>query len=254
MFGFKKTIGYGKEPEPVEENPGGDQNAQTLQSLQEMLKQVMGNQERLQTKILSIESQRGQPPAAAQAPAAEAAPSRKKVSGMTQEELDELMPGEVYKMLQDDIQSQLADTLDKKINPIVETLTGFMRNTHQTQVKDRVMVVAQEAGPDGKPLRPDFGDWVDELKAARQAMPQIDIAQLYDLVRVQNPGKAKQLEAKYVPVPEQSLDNVLDFGGIPPNLMRQTVDGGDLSIEDAASQALEETRSTHGELPQAGSM
>lgn len=99
----------------------------------------------------------------------------------------------------------------------------------------------------------DFWEWGPEIKAILKENPTLSVGRAYNLVKTENPDKAKTLDKKYNPAPEKKQSS---FIGLTPTSSIGTRDGskGKMSQKDAANKAFNEVMDSLGDTIQNGDL
>ncbi len=254
---FKRTIGQNKEIaqapiKPEETGDPGDLHRETMQTINKVLEE-MGQ---IRGQISTIESRQNSattPPVPA-VPEQKVSTLPKQLHEYETEELDEMTTQQTAKIMQDGIIANVGQTISEAITPLVKRLDTLQQETTGTRVQTEIQKVENEVDPQGNILRPDFKDWLPEMTAKQKETPGLSIEELYILVKnraaINSPTKFEDVKKKYWPVAE-TKENILApaFGGIAPNLMNSTIDGGDSSLDDAGEIALKKVREEYGAIP-----
>ena len=145
------------------------------------------------------------------------------------------------------------------IDPLAKEVQGTRETQAVTELKRRFEAV--------KAAKRDFGDWMDELKTAYTANPNLDPEDAYLLVRAKNPKKATELDKKYDDEAKKAAeeskkekeeqekqgrrDNVtkMRFGGLPPSAGSKQAGNTHKDLKSAAETAFEKTVAKMGFNP-----
>jgi len=175
---------------------------------------------------------------------------RPRLADMSVEEIGEMDPRAMLAMHSEEIKEDLLGAVKEVIAPLARQVNEVNTSFQRSQGESEISTVMKERGEDGKLVRPDFDEWRPEMQAILRKHPTMSIAEAYDNARLYNPEKLAEIEKKYFASPEVEEDKVTPlYGGMVPDLMRQTVDGGDLTLDDAASLSFRKMQEEHGEIP-----
>ena len=122
---------------------------------------------------------------------------------------------------------------DSKLEPLSEQV-GTIKKTQSTMTVDQQIKEMVEK-------HDDFWDWKQEIGAKVKANPYLTAEEAYNLVRIENPKKAKELDEKYKPEEEPEEDPTPEgkprFGGLTPTSGAKTEGTEDMDADDAADAA-----------------
>ncbi len=261
MNPFRRRIGAQNQPPATEPivNPAegeGKSNQEFMTQILGMVEKVMSDNQAITQQLQLMQQQRAQAPESIfDEGNLQPGTQEKKFSELSPEEVDELTPQDMHRMMMDEMNGVLEAKLGESLTPLKKEFETFSQKQTSDSQLSEVNRVMLERDAEGRLLRPDFGEWVEELKALRQRWgKEAPLEDLYKFARMQYPEKAHTLDQKHFPqrMAEQPGGNApSDFGGIPPNLMENTADGGDLSVKAAARQVAGKMRETQGALPSA---
>ena len=109
----------------------------------------------------------------------------KKDQGPTDTDLESMSRSEFM----NHIVGKFGEALDEKLEGFNEKLTEHKTDT----IKDRQTRLVNEARAKFK----DFDEWKDEMVVQAKKAPGMDFEDMYTLVRIKNPDKAKEMDEKY---------------------------------------------------------
>jgi len=248
MFG----IGEGKKV--VNPQEGGFDMQATLAENMKLIQSIVQEMGQMRNQISGIQETRGQ-----QQPIDmntnyvnpdTVEPKPKRLAELSEDEMDDLSPQQVYSMMQKEISEDITSSLKEQLEPLTQQLSQVESTSAQDRAGTEINSFMGEKDEMGKLLRPDFNDWRTEMASIHEKSPGLSINQLYTLARSENSEKLGELNKKYSPEVEGGNIIKPSFGGMQPNLMNKTTDGGDLSVEDAARESLNKMKETYGDIPQ----
>lgn len=210
------------------------QVTQNLTTLQQDQVRITGNMEILLQQNQEIQQQPAQLP---QEPAA------KSLEQYTEEELSTLSPNQIFAIQKQEMQSMISSSIQESISPLQNDFTSYKALTAQELATNKLKALMSETGVDGKPLRPDFKEWLPDMvqmKKDDSAMNGLSFEKLYILAKGSNPDKNQELESKYNPKPKQ----LPAYGGQLSDVAFQTAEEGNLSVKDASLEAMKEFNET----------
>ena len=171
------------------------------------------------------------------------------VYDLGQEDFDAIPANQRYKMLEDGILSKVEKALGDAMKPLTDQLTNTQNLIGKNQTQSELDTLRSATGEDGKPLKPDFNDWLPAMAKLREKpeFAKLPLQALYDVARGADPKKATELSEKYAPKKEEMRE--FRFGGLTSDLAPESTETGDLSVEEASLQAAKEYLSENGGSP-----
>lgn len=145
---------------------------------------------------------------------------------MSQSELATHITGSVLKAVE--------QTITKALQPVMQRVDETQQSHFKTTVESEMRELSS--------AHKDFADWKPQMVELAKAHPTLGLRQLYNLARVENAARAKELDAKYNPPAPPPPPR---WGGLTPALGSNGSSAKPLSREDASREAYREVASRH---------
>lgn len=129
---------------------------------------------------------------------------------------------------------KFSDIVDSKMKPVSDQV-GNIEKTQSSMTVDQQIKGVIDSGAK------DFWEWKDEIGKKVKENPYLNAQEAYDLVRLANPTKAKEMDEKFVKVDvkeETKKEGDLTFGGLTPTSSGSRTEGAsEMDGDDAADAA-----------------
>lgn len=253
-IGFR---GKKQEVTPPQQTPNTD-----MTEFMKIVQGLLGEMQEVRQQVIGLQQQRQErfpaPDDEFQGQQRTPSPAKPRFADMAAEDLQIMGDAEKFNLFGDELREDLVSTIKEVIAPITKQLSDMSARSSQYQAQTEIEKIKTEKGSDGKLLRPDFEDWRGAMAELQKTSPGLSIKQLYDYTKLDNKETelGKRIAEKYAPsFTETPRDNVHPiWNGLAPDLMKKTIDGGDLDLDSAAEKALAEVRETRGNMPPPDSM
>jgi hypothetical protein len=140
-------------------------------------------------------------------------------------DFDNMSNSDLFQM----ITKEVGKLLDSKLGEVDKKVTSTRTELAESRVAQRIKEFSSE--------KKDFWEWADEIKGLAKAHPTLEVRDLYDLARKNDPEKAKTLDEKFNTADTKPK---APFGGLTPtSSMKGVSDNSDekMSAQDAADKA-----------------
>lgn len=165
-------------------------------------------------------------------------------SQVTVEDLEGMSRADLVAYIAGTMQRSFDERLRDALQPIVNAL-GQQQNTVATDQVTR-QIDALKNGDGRYPAAKDFDDWKGDMAELSKVHTTLNIRQLYNLARAENPTKAADLDKKYAPPPEPTKPR---WGGLTPTGTSLTAEAikaaGPTTGKEATAAALSEVAERH---------
>lgn len=138
--------------------------------------------------------------------------------------------------------------LDAALKPVTEAVQKAQQTAVSVDVKTQVEKFADQ--------HPDFPEWKDEMLALAKDNPTLSVARLYNLAKLENPDKAKEIDKKFKKDEKEGEQGKAAAGKKKPAANGLTPGGsagehkpGKMTPQQAANAAWEETVAQFGGNP-----
>jgi len=203
------------------EGEGGEKKNETSEAIRTMMEGLQGVVTLVTELKDQVEEMKSKP-----APTKETEPEEDPRA----RDLEKLSRSEFAQFLLD----QVSGVVKESLNPIADKLGSVENRTHQDNIRGQVKDLTT-----GENARKDFFDWQQEMSILSKDNPTLNVKQLYNLARTENPSKASDLDKKYKePEPEKKSE----FGGLTPS-STVVVEKTDMQANEAAETAFDKIMS-----------
>jgi len=137
--------------------------------------------------------------------------------------------------------------LDAKVTPLSKDIDKVDKGTRLKDLQRQIEKLESR--------HPDFMDWREDIAEIAKNNPNISPQDAYDLARLRNPDRAKELDEKYKPADVKEAEKKAaeakkksPFGGLLPTSGKRAEAKTNLDEDKAAELAWQETFGTDGDI------
>jgi hypothetical protein len=123
-------------------------------------------------------------------------------------------PKDVEYMDRKEYAEYIIQLMESRLNPKLEDTQKAVKSIDERVQSGELRREADKIRADENTK--DFDEWQQELRKKLTNNPYLSLHEAYQLVRLENPKKAKELNEKYWPAKPKDSDEDEPFGGLPP--------------------------------------
>ncbi|MEK0326699.1 MAG: hypothetical protein QQN63_13455 [Nitrosopumilus sp.] len=143
---------------------------------------------------------------------------------------------------------EVSKVVDEKLDQVGKTIQSTNQDINDTKLKAEVKEILIDS--------PDLMDWKKEMRELAEDNPNLSLARLHKLARIEAPEKAKELDDKYKEESDEGKDKETGFLSLMPTggvgFLDPDSDEKPMTSTEAGDKAWEETLESFPQLASTG--